>query len=123
MFENRLIKLRKSKKLTQEQMSEKIGIHRATYANYERGYRQPDYDTLIKIADFFEVTTDYLLRGEEHYKEIAKEINQREDVHYSAIDGQGIDDDEKDDILVNALKQIDGLEKIIKDHLNKKDKG
>ncbi|MEI4789550.1 helix-turn-helix transcriptional regulator [Bacillus sp. FJAT-53060] len=38
MFEDRLIKLRKSKKLTQEQMSEKIGIHRATYANYERGY-------------------------------------------------------------------------------------
>ncbi|MFP3458613.1 hypothetical protein R0J89_20400, partial [Psychrobacter sp. SIMBA_152] len=70
-----------------------------------------------------EVTTDYLLRGEEHYKEIAKEINQREDVHYTAIDGQGIEDDEKDDILVNALKQIDGLEKIIKDHLNKKDKG
>ncbi|MER3120759.1 helix-turn-helix transcriptional regulator [Bacillus altitudinis] len=40
-------------------------MHRATYANYERGYRQPDYDTLIKIADFFEVTTDYLLRGED----------------------------------------------------------
>ncbi|UOG08811.1 helix-turn-helix domain-containing protein [Bacillus altitudinis] len=109
MFEVRLIQLRKTKKLTQEQMAEKIGIHRATYANYERGYRQPDYDTLIKIADFFEVTTDYLLRGE--------------DVHHTAIDGQDIEDDEKDDILVNALKQIDGLEKIIKDHLNKKDKG
>ncbi|MGN7945553.1 helix-turn-helix domain-containing protein [Bacillus sp. 22446] len=109
MFEVRLIQLRKTKKLTQEQMAEKIGIHRATYANYERGYRQPDYDTLIKIADFFEVTTDYLLRGE--------------DVRYTAIDGQDIEDDEKDDILVNALKQIDGLEKIIKDHLNKKDKG
>ncbi|MCM3754617.1 MULTISPECIES: helix-turn-helix domain-containing protein [Bacillus subtilis group] len=63
MFNKKLIALRKSKKLTQEEMAEKIGVHRGTYANYERGHRQPDYETLVKIADFFEVSTDYLLRG------------------------------------------------------------
>lgn len=120
MFKDRLIQLRKNKKLTQEQMAEKIGIHRGTYANYERGHRQPDYDTLLKIADFFEVTVDYLLRGEEHYKELASEINKRPDTRYAAIDGHDFEDDEKDEILVNALKQIDGLEKIIKEHLEKK---
>lgn len=120
MFKDRLIQLRKNKKLTQEQMAEKIGIHRGTYANYERGHRQPDYDTLLKIADFFDVTTDYLLRGEEHYKELASEINKRPDTRYAAIDGHDFEDDEKDEILVNALKQIDGLEKIIKEHLEKK---
>lgn len=31
------------------------------YANYERGLRQPDYDTLFKLAEIFSVTTDYLL--------------------------------------------------------------
>ncbi|MCY1094111.1 helix-turn-helix transcriptional regulator [Bacillus safensis] len=123
MFKDRLIQLRKNKKLTQEQMAEKIGIHRGTYANYERGHRQPDYDTLLKIADFFEVTVDYLLRGEEHYKELASEINKRPDTRYAAIDGHDFEDDEKDEILVNALKQIDGLEKIIKEHLEKKNKG
>ncbi|WP_286058063.1 helix-turn-helix domain-containing protein [Bacillus mojavensis] len=61
MFNKKLIALRKSKKLTQEEMANKIGVHRGTYANYERGHRQPDYDTLKKIADFFEVTIDYLL--------------------------------------------------------------
>ncbi|MDI4570464.1 helix-turn-helix domain-containing protein [Bacillus altitudinis] len=120
MFKDRLIQLRKNKKLTQEQMAEKIGIHRGTYANYERGHRQPDYDTLLKIADFFEVTVDYLLRGEEHYKELASEINKRPDTRYAAIDGHDFEDEEKDEILVNALKQIDGLEKIIKEHLEKK---
>ncbi|WP_217609020.1 helix-turn-helix domain-containing protein [Bacillus sp. GbtcB10] len=123
MFKDRLIQLRKNKKLTQEQMAEKIGIHRGTYANYERGHRQPDYDTLLKIADFFEVSVDYLLRGEEHYKELASEINKRPDTRYAAIDGHDFEDDEKDEILVNALKQIDGLEKIIKEHLEKKNKG
>ncbi|WP_144498705.1 helix-turn-helix domain-containing protein [Bacillus pumilus] len=123
MFKDRLIQLRKNKKLTQEQMAEKIGIHRGTYANYERGHRQPDYDTLLKIADFFDVTTDYLLRGEEYYKELASEINKRPDTRYAAIDGHDFEDEEKDEILVNALKQIDGLEKIIKEHLEKKNKG
>ncbi|MEG7335630.1 helix-turn-helix domain-containing protein [Bacillus sp. 0102A] len=64
MFNKKLITLRKSKKLTQEEMANKIGVHRGTYANYERGHRQPDYDTLKKIADFFEVTIDYLLDQE-----------------------------------------------------------
>ena len=63
MFKDRLIELRKSKKLTQEQMAEKLGVHRGTYANYERGHRQPDYDTLVQISDFFDVSTDYLLKG------------------------------------------------------------
>lgn len=63
MFNKRLTALRKSKKLTQEEMAAKIGVHRGTYANYERGNRQPDYETLTKIADFFEVSIDYLIRG------------------------------------------------------------
>ncbi|WP_217582139.1 helix-turn-helix domain-containing protein, partial [Lysinibacillus sp. GbtcB16] len=83
MFKDRLIQLRKNKKLTQEQMAEKIGIHRGTYANNERGHRQPDYVPLLKIGIFFEVSVDYLLRGEEHYKELASEINKRPDTRYA----------------------------------------
>ncbi|WP_142247960.1 helix-turn-helix domain-containing protein [Alkalihalobacterium alkalinitrilicum] len=61
MFGDRLAKLRTDKKLTQSDFASKLGIPRSTYSNYENGKRQPDFETLQKIADFFEVTTDYLL--------------------------------------------------------------
>ncbi|MCM2677737.1 helix-turn-helix transcriptional regulator [Shouchella plakortidis] len=53
--------MRKQKKLSQEGLTNKLGINRSTYARYEREQTQPDYDTLQKLADFFEVSTDYLL--------------------------------------------------------------
>lgn len=61
MFSKRLQQLRKSHKLTQDELATRLNINRGTYANYERGHRQPDFETLQKIADYFDVTTDYLL--------------------------------------------------------------
>lgn len=123
MLGDRIRSLREKNNLTQEQIAKKIGISRGTYAHYEINKRRPDYETLIKIANLFDVSTDYLLKGEEHYKELASEINKRSDTRYAAIDGHDFEDEEKDEILVNALKQIDGLEKIIKEHLEKKNRG
>lgn len=57
----RLRSLRNQKKLTQRQLSSKLQISQSTIALYETGNREPDIDTLQKIADFFDVTTDYLL--------------------------------------------------------------
>ena len=61
MLGKRLAELRKRNKLTQAKLSSTLGIHRGTYANYEAGNREPDNETLQKLADFFNVTTDYLL--------------------------------------------------------------
>ncbi|MCR6784041.1 helix-turn-helix domain-containing protein [Bacillus thuringiensis] len=61
MFGTRLHTLRKERKLRQEDMAKQIGIARTTYAMYEQGNREPDYNTLIKLATFFEVSIDYLL--------------------------------------------------------------
>lgn len=60
-FKKRLIELRKKKKLLQSDVALKIGVARATYGAYEQGNRQPDFDTLEKIATLYDVTTDYLL--------------------------------------------------------------
>ncbi len=57
----RLRALREKKGLTQTEFAKRIGIPNQNVSNYERGFRQPDYDTLKKFADYFEVTTDYLL--------------------------------------------------------------
>jgi transcriptional regulator with XRE-family HTH domain len=64
MLGERLIFLRKSRGWTQEEISKKIGVHRGTYSNYEANKREPDYKTLKKIADIYDVTTDYLLGRE-----------------------------------------------------------
>lgn len=53
--------LRISSGLTQAELSTKIGISRSTIGMYETGAREPDFETLESIADFFNVDIDYLL--------------------------------------------------------------
>ncbi len=52
--------LRCARALTQQQLSEIIGISRVNYTRYETGASNPDFETLIKLADFFDVSLDYL---------------------------------------------------------------
>lgn len=56
-----LKKLRAERELTSDELCNQIGIKGGSYRNYERNDRKPDYDTLVKIADFYGVSTDYLL--------------------------------------------------------------
>ncbi len=56
----KLKELRKSRKLTQEELAKEIGISRDTYKNYEQERTQMGYDMLIKMADFFNVSLDFL---------------------------------------------------------------
>jgi len=61
VFKERLVKLRTDKGLSQYDLAKALGLSRGQLSNYELGTRQPDNATLIKIANFFDVTTDYLL--------------------------------------------------------------
>lgn len=61
MLSERLQHLRKQKDITQEEIAKYIGVTRPAYSAYEGGKRTPDYNTLQKLADYFNVTTDYLL--------------------------------------------------------------
>jgi len=61
MLGSRLKELRNKKKLTQKQLAEKINVTHVSISGYESGNRSPDTDTLQRLADFFEVSTDYLL--------------------------------------------------------------
>lgn len=60
MINKRLIQLRKNKKLSQQELSKRLGIARSTLAGYENASREPDIETLEKIANFFDVSLDYL---------------------------------------------------------------
>lgn len=60
MLHKRLEELRKKHKLTQKDLSSRLGIARTTYSGYELGTSEPDNETLGRIADFFNVNIDYL---------------------------------------------------------------
>lgn len=55
----RLKQLRGEK--TQEKVADDLGLSRRAYSSYETGDREPPKDVLIKLADYFGVSVDYLL--------------------------------------------------------------
>ena len=57
----KLKSLRNKLDITQKQAAEKLGLTLQTYVNYELGRREPDYKTLVKLADFYNVSLDELL--------------------------------------------------------------
>ena len=48
-------------KMTQKQVADKIGCSAIVYSRYENGVRQPSIETILRLADIFGVTVDYLL--------------------------------------------------------------
>lgn len=64
IFGKRLREVRKSKKLTQQQIADEIGVNRGSYSNWEKGKREPSFENLIKLADLLEVTLDWLFGRE-----------------------------------------------------------
>lgn len=61
---DRLKEMRTKRGLTQREVAERIGIGVSTLGMYEAGKREPDLDTLRKLARFFGVTVDYLMGNE-----------------------------------------------------------
>ncbi len=59
----KLRELRKSKGISLKELGSIVGVAESTMSLYENGKRQPDYETLLKLAEYFGVTVDYLLRG------------------------------------------------------------
>ena len=57
----RLKELRKNRGLTQADMATHLKVNRTTLTKYETGEREPDFSTLLSLASFFDVSTDYLL--------------------------------------------------------------
>ena len=57
----RLAELRKSRKISQLKLAMDLNMNQNSISRYETGEREADYDTLIKIADYFNVSIDYLL--------------------------------------------------------------
>ena len=62
--------LRNNAKMTQQELATKIGVSRSAIGMYESGEREPDFETLETIADYFNVDMDYLLGRTERNMQI-----------------------------------------------------
>ena len=60
---DRIQNLRKIKGISQEQLAEAIGVSRQAVSKWESEQSTPDLDKIVLMSDFFDVTTDYLLKG------------------------------------------------------------
>jgi len=64
-FGEMLVNLRKTKGLSQEQLAEELNLTRQTISKWELNQSTPDINYLVRLSDFFGVTADYLIKGEE----------------------------------------------------------
>lgn len=67
---SKLIRLRKEKGFTQEDMARLLQIKRSTYGNYENGYRKPDIEVVIKLKKIFGVSDDKIFLPDNDTKRI-----------------------------------------------------
>ena len=65
MFEERLYQLRRERGISQEELANIVGVSRQAVQKWESGASQPNMDNLVAISEYFGVTLDYLLKGEE----------------------------------------------------------
>lgn len=60
---DRIQNLRKAKGISQEELADKAGVSRQAVSKWESGQSVPDLDKVISMSEYFDVTTDYILRG------------------------------------------------------------
>ncbi|MFW5979368.1 MAG: helix-turn-helix domain-containing protein [Halanaerobium sp.] len=72
-FGSQLKKLRKNNKITQKELAKILGLAQTTIANYENNSRFPNQETLLEIANYFEVTLDYLITGKKNRTNLKEE--------------------------------------------------
>lgn len=131
LFRIRLKALRKENLKTQQDMANLLDIGRSTYAEYERGQIEPSASTIDTLANYFNVSADYLL-GNTNFKtddqkveapkdvmDISKQLNLLLDFLHDnssalTIDGEVMDEDSRDLIassIENSLKIAQRLNK------------
>ena len=64
IFGDNIKRLRKNKGLKQQEIAELLGVKRNTYSDWENGKTDPSFENLVKLADLFDVSLDWLFGRE-----------------------------------------------------------
>jgi transcriptional regulator with XRE-family HTH domain len=60
-FSDRIIQLKKERKLLQKDIASSVGLSLRAYQYYEKGQKEPTLSVLLRLADYFDVSLDYLV--------------------------------------------------------------
>lgn len=96
---------RKHNQMTQKQVSDTLKISPNTYKNYEQGLREPNGDTIVALAELFNVTTDYLL-GREPLPNPFADLNLSEDDEKEVIEKYMSLPTEVRAVMLDVLRQL-----------------
>lgn len=86
-FSEKLYEIRKNSGLSQEELAEKIGVSRQSVSKWETGQAMPEYEKLLALCEYFKVSVDSLLKGEDME---GKEANAEKVKNYSLAAGAAI---------------------------------
>lgn len=116
MFAKRLIDLRENKNILQKDLANILNVEQATVSQWENGKRIPDSETLIKIANYFNVSVDFLIGNDKREKIASKEQEMKEKEALKNLlikngymkDNEDLSDDELDKLMkfLNANKEF-----------------
>lgn len=84
----RLKELRKQKKYNQERLAMELNVSQATISAYKTGERTPDLEMLIRIANYFNVSVDYLIGNSDILKTLSSDLTQNEVEHLRLYQNQ-----------------------------------
>ncbi len=106
MITKNLIYLRKRKKISQQELADAMGLPRTTLGDYERGKTEPSLNTLIALAEYFQVSVDELIRSDLSHQDL--EILRNKDLRVLAI---SVDREQNGNIeLVNSKAEAGYLQ-------------
>lgn len=117
MFGEKLKSLRESKNLLQKELADVLNTTSQTISGWEISRTKPDYDTLVKIANYFNVSTDYLLGNDVNATKFENELKEREALYKALVNGGYINDGEDltNEELKNLIEFVKTNKKYIKD--------
>lgn len=98
----KLRELRKRCGITMKELGAEIGVAESTISQYETGKRQPDYETLLRIGEYFGVSVDYLLGQEKAPAENDKREINDDDIKFALFGG----DSEITDAMYDEVRQF-----------------
>lgn len=87
----KLRELRKEKGMSMKELGEALGCSESTISLYENGKREPSFETLLKMGEFFGVTVGYLLGNEEKDPSQKAEVSD-DDIKFALFGGAKVTD-------------------------------
>ena len=91
-----LLNARKAIHKTQQEVADYLGISRQAYSNYEAGKREPDFETLLKLGEYYGCSVDYLLGNKKD--PVPKGEVSDEDIKFALFDGAPVTDAQYEEV-------------------------